>query len=163
MDSLDTLLPLFRLLVRAELASLTDTQVKHNYHKKKVNFCSIDNSSMITPVDTEKGSEDVIENCISSLHEVLHEAGNLQGKVREGSLNNFISILLSITATSSNPLLEECSKVGTILASIFESLYVILSHCNSVIFYQYHRLCHVLGQCQGLSQHCNTTRRNLHL
>jgi hypothetical protein len=111
-ERIDTLLPLFRAFVNAELASLMDTKVKHNSTKKKVHFCSTNNSSMITPVDTEEGSEKVIENCIASLHKVLQEADNLPSIVRIKNLNILITILKEIASASSHPILLECAKVS---------------------------------------------------
>jgi hypothetical protein len=86
--------------------------------KKKVCFCSFDNSSIITPVDTEHGSESIIENCISSLHKVLQEID----VVKQKNINEHISVIMvtlaQLSSNAKNALLIECVKVSTMIASI---------------------------------------------
>ncbi len=103
------------------MTSLQDTDpTKRNEvgKKKKVCFCSFDNSSIITPVDTEKGSESIIENCIYSLHKVLQEIDDLKQK----NINEYIKVvmvtLLQLSSDNRKALLTECVKVGVMMASI---------------------------------------------
>ncbi len=109
----ESLLPLLRAFVDAEISSLKDTQIKHNISTKKLHFCSTDNSSMITPVDTEEQSEIVIEACIDSFHNILKQCQIFSQKRQLESLRAFIATLQQINATSHNSVcLIECAKVS---------------------------------------------------
>ena len=122
--SIEASIPLLRAFVHAELASLEDTNMKdNNTARKKVNFCSIDNSSLITPVDTDKGSEFIIENSISSLTKILCEIDHLSQGTESKNLHIIISILQEFIFSSSNPLLLVCSKVRTYCFSLVCYIY----------------------------------------
>lgn len=118
---IESTLPLLRTFVNAEMTSLQDTEhtIKNEIgKKKKVFFCSFDNSSIITPVDTEQGSESIIENCIYSLHKVLQEVDVIKQK----NINEYISVvivtLMQLRSNARNSLLTECVKVSVMIASI---------------------------------------------
>lgn len=108
------LLPLFNAFVNAEYSSLLDTKpVTKSTRRKKVKFSSIDNSSMITPIDIEKDSELVIESCISTLDMILQEIVKLPSQVRCHNVQALVTALEEISSgRKSNEILAECSKVG---------------------------------------------------
>ncbi len=108
-DSSEIPLPLLEAFVKAELASLMDTKAEYVRPTKKVHFCSTNNCSIFTPVDTEEGSEKIIEHCISSTYKVLTEINHLRKQGKDGNICALISVLQDII--SSNHLLVECSKV----------------------------------------------------
>lgn len=117
--SVEASIPLLRSFVHAELASLMDKRVnENNTARKKVNFYGVNNSSLITPVDTEKGSELFIENYISSLCKVLREIDKLPQEIKSKNLHIINAILQEFTISSSNPLLLVCSEVSNYFFSV---------------------------------------------
>ncbi len=106
-------LPLLRTFVDAEISSLKDIKAKHNFKKKKLHFCSIDNSSMITPVDTEEQSESIIEGCIESFQKVLKEAETFMQSGQYAYLRPFVTTLQQISdLPSGHVCFAECAKVS---------------------------------------------------
>ena len=111
----NSIYPLLQAFVNAEMSSLKDTKIAHNFLKKKLHFCSTNNSSMISPVDTEEHSESVIEKCIESYHNILKESQNFSHESESTkSLRAFVTTLQEMNAlwSEENSCFEECSKVG---------------------------------------------------
>lgn len=116
---LDPLLPLLNAFVNAEISSLQDIQMRHNFKKKKLHFCSIDNSSMITPVDTEEKSVYIIEDCIDSFHNILKEVQDITQELQE-KLKEIVSTLQQISELPRDHFcFTECAKVSL---SMYETL-----------------------------------------
>ena len=121
--SVDLLIPLLRSIVQTEVASLRDTKIKHKGDQKKVHFCSTNNSSMINPVDTEEGSEQVVEYFISCMFNALKEMEILPLDVKNTTLSVFVKTLEQISMTSSSPILKQCSAVSVKIVCVFFCIY----------------------------------------
>jgi hypothetical protein len=111
-----TFLPLFHSLVLAELACIGSPKIKGRRKKKrKLQFCSFDHSSVITPVDIVQGSNTFLESCIESLVDVIQKLSSLRPTVEsENSLSCLrllISTLRALESDPNNEMLVECSKV----------------------------------------------------
>ncbi len=110
-DSLQFLLPLLQGLVQTEMASLNNLKNERSRRHKKVQFCSYNYSSTITPVDTIIGSNDIIESCIDTLCKVWGEI-NALGKRKDvlDSLGLFKSILFQLEEEGENVIYTECAE-----------------------------------------------------
>jgi len=90
-----SLKPLLKALVTAELSSLGDREINKGGEKKRLHFCSFNYSSILTPVDLVVGSNEMIESCITALYNVLHEIKLLRLKVSSQENVQFLMTLLS--------------------------------------------------------------------
>lgn len=85
--------------------------------KKKVQFCSFDNSSTITPVDTERRGESAIECSIGLLHRVLQEIDKLPPQVKSEDVRIIVSTLQEMNLQTSTPILKQCAEVSKCVKS----------------------------------------------
>ena len=114
--SVEMFFPLFHSLVLAELASLVSPKVKGRRKKKrKLQFCSFDHSSVITPVDIVQESNTYLESCIRSLVDVIQLLSSLRHTVEsEIPLRCLRLLILTLRVLENDPnnkMLFECSKV----------------------------------------------------
>ena len=114
--SVEMFFPLFHSLVLAELASLGSPKVKGRRKKKrKLQFCSFDHSSVITPVDIVQESNTYLESCIRSLVDVIQLLSSLRHTVESEiplrCLRLLIFTLRVLENDPNNKMLFECSKV----------------------------------------------------
>ena len=114
--SVEMFFPLFHSLVLAELASLVSPKVKGRRKKKrKLQFCSFDHSSVITPVDIVQESNTYLESCIRSLVDVIQLLSSLRHTVESEiplrCLRLLIFTLRVLENDPNNKMLFECSKV----------------------------------------------------
>lgn len=124
---LQPLLPLLRLMVRAERTSLrttaNDIVNAQSGSQRRVQFCGIDCSSTETPVDSVAGSHIPLETNIDALHDVLKEVRNLsmdngdEGEPTSGieevkvCLKNLVHFLTDFESASGKNLREACEQV----------------------------------------------------